>query len=96
MIGKMHETSGNKIFASCDKELLNTKIITNDFEIYFSKSFYGEDKLTIEQIIEHIDDCDSANIFGKKICDLLIKHEIILKESIIYIDKIPHVQIYKF
>jgi hypothetical protein len=96
MIGKMNVSSGNKIFASCDRDLLNTKIITDDFEIYFSKSFYGDREVNLKEIINHINNCNSANIFGNKICNLLLENKIILKESIIYIEKIPHVQIYKF
>lgn len=95
MIGKIHDLNGQKIFASCDKSLLEKKIITDDLEIHFSKSFYGEDEITLEEIIKNINECKSSNIFGKKICNLLLEKKIILKESIIYIDDIPHIQIYK-
>lgn len=94
MIGKIHNFKNNKIFASCDKELLGKKIITKDFEIYFSKSFYGENKVTIDEVIKNIKECSSSNIFGKKICSLLIKKKIIMEETIIYIEDVPHVQIY--
>ncbi|MDD4049704.1 MAG: DUF424 family protein [Candidatus ainarchaeum sp.] len=95
MIGKIHDVSGNKIFASCDKSLVGKTIITEDFEIYFSESFYGDRLLSKEEILKYIDGCHSANIFGEKICNLLLEEKIIVKESIIYIEKIPHVQIYK-
>lgn len=96
MIGKIHLFSGKKIFASCDKSLIDKKIEADDFEVYFSKNFYGEKELTIDQIIKYIEQADSSNIFGEKVCSLLLERKIILKESIIYINNIPHVQIYKF
>jgi uncharacterized protein len=96
MIGKVNVSSGKKIFASCDKELLEKRIKYQDFEIHFSKSFYGDKEITIEEIIYNVENSDSSNIFGKKICSLLIEKKIILKESIIYINDVPHVQIYKF
>ncbi len=95
MIGKVHNISGMKIFASCDKELLGKTIITKDFEIHFSKDFYGTSEIAIEEIIKHLNDCDSANIFGKKICALLLNKKIIKEDIIIYIEDVPHVQIYK-
>lgn len=94
MIGKMHDVNGQRIFASCDKSLIGKKIITADFEISFSKGFYGEKEMSIEEIIKNISKCDSANIFGKKVCSLLLEKKIIIEETIIYIEKIPHVQIY--
>lgn len=96
MIGKVNFFSGKKIFASCDKELLEKKIVTQDFEVHFSKSFYGDKEITIEEIIENIKNSDSSNIFGKKICALLIERKIILEDSLIHINDIPHIQIYKF
>lgn len=91
----MHIQNGNKIFACCDKELLDTKINNGELEIQISKQFYGTEVLTKKEILENLDDCDCANIFGNKICELLLKEKLIIKEQIIYINKIAHTQIYK-
>jgi hypothetical protein len=92
MIGKLHD---NKIFACCDKCLLNTKVVHNDLEIFISSSFFGDNKITDKEILENIDLCESGNFFGNKICDLLVSKKIVSKELIIYFGKIPHIQIYK-
>ncbi|GEM_PF-2559027 len=95
MIGKLHNNIGNKVFACCDKELINTIIKHKELEVNISSSFFGSDILTEEEIINFINECDSANIFGKKICDLLLSKNIIINKQIILINKIPHTQIYK-
>jgi len=95
MIGKLHIQENKKIFACCDKELLDTKLKFNDVDIFISSSFFGKDNLTLEQLFENIDECDCANIFGNKICEILLDKEIIIKEQIIYIEGIAHTQIYK-
>lgn len=95
MLGKLHDINGQKIFASCDKSLKGKKISTSDFEITFSESFYGAEKISKKDFLENIKYCNSANLFGKKVCSFLLKEKIITKESIIYIEDIPHVQIYK-
>lgn len=95
MIGKIHKYSGQKIFACCDFELLEKTIIFNDVNIHISTGFYGSTKLTEKEVIDFVLDADQVNAFGKKVCDLLLSKKIITKENIIYIENIPHVQIYK-
>jgi len=95
MIGKVHSLSGKKIFACCDKELIDKKLNQKGLEIHISKSFYGTSAFTEKAFLEQVKECDQANIFGNKACDILIKEKIISKDQIIYIDKIAHIQIYK-
>jgi len=95
MIGKIHKYSGQKIFACCDFELLGKTILFNDLEIHISSGFYGSSKLTEEEILSFLFDADQINVFGKKVCDLLLSKNIITKDNIIYIENIPHIQIYK-
>ncbi len=95
MIGKVHNLLDKKIFACCDKELLDTKIKTKDFEIHLSKSFYGDKPITEKDLFKNLDTCDCANIFGNKICKKLLEKNIITKTHIIKINKISHTQIYK-
>jgi len=94
MIGKMHMSNGKKIFACCDKNLLNKSLVFNDATIELSPMFYGNAKITKKNFLEKINDCDSANVFGKKACDVLISKKIISKDSLLLIDKVPHIQIY--
>jgi len=95
MIGKLHIQENKKIFACCDKELLDTKLKFNDVDVFISSSFFGKENLTLEQLFENIEECDCANIFGNKICEILLDKGIIIKEQIIYIEGIAHTQIYK-
>ena len=95
MIGKLHQINGKKMFACCDKELINTTIKTTETEINIKSSFYGKETVSKDFILENIKDCDHANIFGNKVCELLLENNLILKEQIIYFNKIAHVQIYK-
>ncbi|HOZ36194.1 MAG TPA: DUF424 family protein [archaeon] len=95
MIGKVHNQNGRTIFACCDKELIDKKLNHGDIEIHLSRSFYGSSLLTEKEFLEQFSDCDYANFFGNRACNLLLKKKIITKDQILYIDKIAHVQIYK-
>ncbi len=95
MIGKTHLSGSKMLFACCDKELINKEIKHNNTKIVISEKFYGTQEITKEEFLKNINCCSSANIFGKKACDLLLKNKVVLKEQIIYINNIPHTQIYK-
>jgi len=95
MIGKMHIKENQKLFACCDKDLLNKTIICEDIQVNLSSSFYGTKEISEKEFLSNIEECTSANIFGKEACNLLLKNKIILKEQIITIGKTPHTQIYK-
>ena len=95
MIGKKHNVDGKVIFAACDKELLNTKIEHEDVVVEIKSSFYGINKITEKELLEAIEECDSANLFGNKVCNILTINNLISKDHIIYVGKVPHAQIYK-
>ncbi|HRS42352.1 MAG TPA: DUF424 family protein [Candidatus Diapherotrites archaeon] len=95
MIGKVHNQNGKIIFACCDKELMDKTLKHGEIEIHLSKSFYGSEKITEKGFLEQINNCDCANVFGNRACDVLLKKKIITKGQIIHIDKIAHTQIYK-
>lgn len=95
MIGKLHTYKDSKVFACCDKELLKRKIVSNDLEVDISTDFFGEKEILKTDIINYLNECDSANIFGKKVCDFLLSKNLITKDQIIFIGEIPHIQIYK-
>jgi uncharacterized protein len=95
MIGKIHKYAGQKIFACCDFELLEKNILFNDVKIHISSGFYGSTKLTKKEILDFVSEANQVNVFGKRVCDLLLSKNIITKEDVIYIENIPHIQIYK-
>ncbi len=95
MIGKKHIIDGKIIFAACDKELLNKKIEHEDAVIEINESFFGNESLTEAEIIKAIEECDSANLFGKNVCNILITNNLLLKDHLIYLGDVPHAQIYK-
>lgn len=95
MIGKIHLIDNVKIFACCDKEILNKTLSFKDVDIHISSSFYGKEKITLKEFFNNIESCDQINIFGNKICSILLDKKIILKEQIVVIDNISHVQLYK-
>jgi hypothetical protein len=95
MIGKKHNLSeGRFIFACCDADLLGKKVNFNDTVIDITEKFYGSKKITEKEFLETLERAESINVFGDKVCKLLLKNKLITKDQIVYINKIPHIQIY--
>ncbi len=94
MIGKIHSLNSGELFACCDKELINKTLKFNDVEINISSNFYGTKLISKKELLDCIKSCNQVNIFGNKICKLLIEENMIISEQIIYIEDIAHVQIY--
>jgi hypothetical protein len=92
---KIHDIPGQgSILAACDAELLGRTLTSPMCDIEIDSSFYGDKKATEEEFLDSLADVSSANLIGKRVCDIAIKAGLITKESCIIIEGIPHAQIY--
>ncbi|MCX8163360.1 MAG: DUF424 family protein [Candidatus Micrarchaeota archaeon] len=94
---KIHEQQGELILALCDGELIGKKFSDSKrvLDLDTFKNFYFGQELNLKEIKILFEQCDSINIVGKEAVALALGLGYIKHEDIIYIDKIPHVQIYK-
>ncbi len=94
---KIHETRGGRIVAICDEDLigkvLQHKETVLDLDKY--RDFYVGTKADEKEIENVLKNFSSANIVGKTSVSVAVKLKIVSKEDIVYINRVPHVQIYK-
>ena len=88
---KLHKTDFGTMIAVCDKELLGKTLKNKDLDFFVNPRFYGEAEIN-EKILELIVDVNDGNVIGNKIVKLLLKNQVISKESIIKIGKINPAQ----
>ncbi len=88
---KLHKTDFGTMIAICDKELSGKTLKNKDLDFFVNPRFYGEDKID-EKVLELVKDSNDGNVIGNKIVELLLKHKIISKKSIIKIGKNKHAQ----
>lgn len=92
---KIHNIPGQgEIIAVCDRELLNTTLTCPTCDIIVDPSFYGDVLASIDSVLAALTTASSANLLGKRVCDLAIAAGLLDKESCIMIGDIPHAQIY--
>ncbi len=91
---KIYNTSDEYLVAICDKHILGETIIHNGVKIKVSTQFYGNIDYTSEEVLAEINKSTSVNVFGKNICKLLIKHNLIFPDAVIWMkhkdDEVGH------
>jgi hypothetical protein len=97
MYMKVHETSKGKIVAACDKELLGT--VLDDGNAYLDlkthRAFYEGDLIGEKELEQKLAEFGSANLVGKGTVAIALKLKLAEQKSVIYINKTPHIQIYR-
>ncbi|MBU0532478.1 DUF424 family protein [Candidatus Micrarchaeota archaeon] len=94
---KIHETQTGRIVAICDKELIGK--VLDDGTVYMDldrhRAFYIGERAGDDDVKSALKEFDSANLVGSRCVSIAISMDIIDKEEIMYINKIPYVQIYR-
>ncbi len=84
------------LLAICDKDMIGKKLKTDDHKLEVKEDFYGgkliEDEETVVNLMKS---CTIANLIGKDIVAVAIKHGFITEENIISIGGVPHAQFVK-
>lgn len=92
---KKHIVENDVIIAVCDAELLGKTLFDRDknIKLYIDPLFYQGELVSIDKALEEIMKATIVNIIGKRIVEAALKKGLILRESIIEIDGVPHAQI---
>jgi len=94
-IAKKHISHDNKIIISiCDKEILDKKFEDELCQLDLSSEFYKGTEFNEDELIDFIKDANILNIVGDNSINFALKHNIIKKENIKHIKKIPFAQPY--
>jgi hypothetical protein len=94
---KIHQTPKGKIVAACDQEILGT--VLDDGRIYLDlkthRGFYSGSLVDDKELREALGNFVSANLVGKRAVAVAIEMNIADKEDVMYINKTPHIQLYR-
>ncbi len=92
---KEHRTENGNVLACCDRELIGEKIVFGEIVVEIEESFYRGRLVSEKELLEKVTEYENINGFGKKVVSLLIKKGVVNKKNVTYINKIPHIQIYR-
>lgn len=89
---RVRETIDHYMVAMCDKALLNKTLVKGDLKFKVSKEFYGEELVSIDECIEHLEKATILNMVGKTAVDTAIEAGMVHKNAVVYIEGHPHAQ----
>jgi len=96
MIIKIHKAHGSKIVALCDEYLIGREIEDKNIYLNLSSSFYKGEKKSEDVIKKHLESARIINAVGKESVGLCVMLRKASEKDVIYIGKIPHVQVLLF
>ena len=98
MYMKIHKTQGGKIVAVCDDDLLGR--ILKEGDLYMDleryRGFYAGERVGEEDVKKALEGFSSANLVGKEAVKAALSAGVAGKGDVMYINKIPYIQIYRF
>lgn len=97
MFMRIHENPAGKVVAVCDEELLG-KVLEDkkgfmDLERY--RGFYAGEKADEIAVREALGRFGSANLVGRKSVGIALDMGLAGKNDVMYINRIPYIQLYK-
>lgn len=94
---KVHENSGSRIIAVCDKELIGK--VLEDKKGYMDLNryheFYVGKEVEDEEVKKELKNFSSINMVGKQSVKIALEMNLANDQDVMYIKKIPYIQIYR-
>ncbi|MEM2899439.1 MAG: DUF424 family protein [Thermoplasmata archaeon] len=91
---KIHSAQGMTIVAACDIELLGKKLVEKEIVLEVHRGFYEGVYVDEEGFIRHLALGMCGNLVGKYTVEAAIKANYVDKNSILYIEGVPHAQFF--
>lgn len=93
---KIHRTpAGDEVVAVCDRELMNTTITGDEFEITIRESFYGTSLATPDEVRTILSKAGNANLIGERTICLAVEMGLISRSSCLMLGNVPHAQLFR-
>ena len=94
MYVKVHKSNARIVVAICDEDLIGKTFSDKEKQLTITDRFYKGEILSEEEGIKIMQEAENLNLVGKKTIDFALKNNIISKDSVIKIKKVPHAQIF--
>jgi uncharacterized protein len=91
MLLRIHRNANTQdVVGICDRELIDTTLSEGELSILISRSFFGDQVATEEEILNTLKTYGNINMFGERCISLAIKHGYLDRESCRMIAGVPH------
>jgi hypothetical protein len=96
MFLKVHRSRRDgDVVAVCDCELLNTTLSNGEIEVHIAESFYGNCRVSENEVRDALMHAGNANLMGERTVSLAIDMGLISPSGCIMINNVPHALIFR-
>ena len=95
MYVKTHISKDSVVTAICDETLIGKTFSDSERQLEVNEKFYKGEKKSEEEVEEIMKEAANLNLVGENTINTALKLEILTKDDIILIEKIPHAQIFE-
>lgn len=92
---KIFQTKYDLVVAICDSKLLGRRIDFKGVKVKLSEEFYGGKSIDQQTALKLLQKASIANLFGKQIVKLALRHGFVERKNILLIQGQPHAQVVK-
>lgn len=92
---KIRKWGQNVLLATCDAELLGKILREGKIVFEIHEQFYKGPRMTVEEVIELMDQSTIVNMVGHKVVRKAIEKGLVHPDAVLEISGVPHAQIVK-
>lgn len=91
----IRKTEKGLLVAAADAELIGDRYEDDGVTLHVRETFYGDEPIEIETLVDALDGCFTANLVGPELIDALIAAGAVEEDEVKTVDGVPHVQLYR-
>ena len=92
---KIYHQNNEVMLAACDESLLGKVFEEGDLQLEVHNTFYDGFRVDKKGLLSHLGLSTIANLVGEEVINCALEAGILSSDCIIYIQGIPHAQIYR-
>ncbi len=92
---KVHSSGSNVVVAICDKEILGKTLKEGNITVTVNEGFFCGEIVDSERVEKALKNATTANLFGVKCIQCAINCGVVNPQSVIYINGVPHAQVFR-
>ncbi len=92
---KVHSCPEGQVVAACDEELMGRDLKEGKYRLAITKGFYQGELVDAKMVTEVLFSCVTANLVGKRVVEAALEAEFINSDGVIYIEGVPHAQLFR-
>lgn len=92
---KVHNSGTNVVVAICDKEILGKTLKEGNITVTVNEGFFCGEIVDAERVEKTLKNATTANLFGERCVQCAVNCGVVNPESVIYINGVPHAQVFR-